>query len=215
MGVFKNKESEKTTSNLVVEKGSENFSKQEEKWKSQVMNVEGEQGNISLLRKDESDNREIFNILNNLRDELVEFEKIKKVITTKIETTSALIPQLNEKRELLAKQINEKEKQIAEIEDLIPKLETKKQSSDSYILRRKEELELLEKEIREKQEKNEEINQLIPKLEHNRKKIHETMNEKHEEISKIEEQIEQIRDVQKYGVDLLSTLMYATKKSKV
>jgi hypothetical protein len=41
------------------------------------------------------------------------------------------------------------------------------------------------------------------------------MNEKHEEISKIEEQIEQIRDVQKYGVDLLSTLMYATKKSKV
>lgn len=179
------------------------------------MNMEGEQGNISLPRKDGSDNREIFNILNNLRDELVEFEKIKKVITAKIETTSALIPQLNEKRELLAKQINEKEKQIAEIDGLIPKLEMKKQNLDNYIIRKKEDLELLEKEIKENQEKNDEINQLLPKLELNRKKVYETMNDRHKEVSKIEEQIEQIRGVQKYGVDLLSTLLYATKKNKV
>ena len=77
---------------------------------------------------------------------------------------------------------------------------------------------MFKKEKSEKKEKQvgfEEINQLIPKLERNRKKIHTSLNEKREELSKVEEQIGQIHDIQKYGIDLLSTLMYATKKSKV
>jgi len=215
MDIFKKGKSEKTASDLTTEKEVGNYGKQEEQVKSNEVNVEEEQGTLTLLQKDESDNGDIFNILNNLRDELAEFEKIKKGITAKIETTSSLIPQLNEKMELLTKQINEKEKQIAEIEELIPKLNVKKQDLDSYILSKKEEIELLEKEIQEKQVRSEEINQLIPKLERNRKKIHAVLNERREELSKVEEQIGQIHDIQKYGIDLLSTLMYATKKSKV
>jgi chromosome segregation ATPase len=211
MGVFRNKEKEKTMPDSVDENETGKSDEPEEKQKSWMTNVEEEQEIISPARKGESNNREILNILSNLKEELAEFEKIKKVMTTKIEATSALIPQLTEKRELLLKQVNEKQRQITEIDELVPKLEEKKQNLDSYLSRRKEELELIEKDIHEKQEKNEEISQLIPKLQNNRKKIDETMKERNEEISKIDEQIEQIRHVQKYGVDLLSTLMYAKK----
>jgi chromosome segregation ATPase len=215
MGIFKKGKSEKTESDLAAEELMGTYGKQEEQIKSNEVSAEEEQRTLTLLKKDESDNGDIFNILNNLRDELAEFEKIKKGITAKIETTSSLIPQLTEKMELLTKQINEKEKQIAEIEELVPKLDTKKQDLESYILSKKEEIELLEREIQEKQVRSEEINQLIPKLERNRKKINTVLNERREELSKVEEQIGQINDIQKYGIDLLSTLMYATKKSKV
>jgi chromosome segregation ATPase len=211
MEFFAKGKSEKTISNPAIGEKIENKDK-EEQLESQKTNMEGENRIPPLLRDDNSNGNDIFNVLNNLKDELEEFEKIKKAITEKIGTISALIPKYNERREFLTKQINEKEKQIAEIDDLTPKLVEKKQNLNSNILQGKEEIKILEGEIKERQEKYDEINQIIPKLEQNREKINESINKMREDISKIEKQIEQIYDVQKYGEKILSTLTYETKK---
>jgi chromosome segregation ATPase len=157
---------------------------------------------------------DVLGILDQLKNELKDFEKIREGIRTKVESTSKLVPKLNERKELLEKEINEHGEKISEIVDLIPKLEGKKANLLEDMQRKKEEIELLEKEIQVYKEKISEISDLIPKLGNNRKRIQETMEQKKREISRIDTQINQILSVQKYGIDLVSTLVYANKKSK-
>jgi chromosome segregation ATPase len=160
-----------------------------------------------------SKDRDILNMLDQLKDELKEFEKIKEGMREKVESTYELVPKLTEQQAALEKEIQEKEKQISEIGDLIPKLEDKKQNLESEISEILEEMEQQKKDIEEKRQKVSEIGTLIPKLDRNKRTIERTVEKSRYEISKTEEQIQQILSIQKYGVDLLSTLMYATKKS--
>jgi hypothetical protein len=160
------------------------------------------------------DDKDVIKALEQLKDELSEYERIREGIKTRIDTTSALIPKLNEKKELLEKDITQKQQKIDEATELLPKLEEEKESLQTGIKERIEEKIILEKEISEKRDKMAEVTKLIPKLERNNEDIQKTIKRNQEEIVKIDEQIKQIQDFQKYGLDLLSTLLYATKKSK-
>jgi len=163
---------------------------------------------------DLSEETDILGVLEQLRTELKAFEKIREGIKTKVESTSKLVPQLNERKELLEKEIQEHEQRISEIADLLPKLEGRKENLREDVQRKRQEIEALEKEIREHSDKISEISGLIPKLSNNKRKIQESMELKQKEISRISEQITQILSVQKYGIDLVSTLVYANQKSK-
>jgi len=163
---------------------------------------------------DLTEETDILGVLEQLRTELKEFERIREGIRTKVESTSKLVPQLNERKELLEKELQEHEQKIAEIADLIPKLEDRKENLRGDVQRKRHEIEILEKEIREHSDKISEISGLIPRLSNNKRKIQESMEQKQKEISRINEQINQILNVQKYGIDLVSTLLYANHKRK-
>jgi len=162
----------------------------------------------------EHDDTDIIEALEQLRNELSEYERIREGIKTRIESTSGLIPKLNERKELLEKGIIQKQQTIAEVTELLPKLEEEKERLQKGMQEKLEQKMLLEKEIAKEKEKIMEVTKLIPKLEKNKEDAQKGMKQNQEEILKLDEQINQIQSFQKYGLDLLSTLLYATKKSK-
>jgi hypothetical protein len=162
----------------------------------------------------EHDDKDIIKALEQLRNELSEYERIREGIKTRIESTSGLIPKLNEKKELLEKDISQKQQRIAEVTELLPKLEEEKESLQKGMQEKLEQKMILEKEIAEEKEKITEVTKIIPKLEKNKEDAQKGMKQNQEEILKLDKQINQIQSFQKYGLDLLSTLLYATKKSK-
>ena len=182
--------------------------------KASDIGVSNKRREMAEKKEEEPEEEDILDILKHLRDELKEFERIREAIRTKVESTSKLIPKLTERKELLEKDVKEHMERLAEISNIIPKLEQKRQSLVEEIERKKREIELLEKEINENQDKVSEITSLIPRLDQNMKNIQQIVDEKHKEIEKIEEQISQIVSIQKYGLDLVSTLVYADKKNK-
>lgn len=157
---------------------------------------------------------DVLKILENLKDELKEFENIREGIKKRIESTTELVPNLKEKREQLEQQNQQKNDQLQEIKDLIPKLRSKKDNLEAQVLKKQEEIQLLQKEIQEQNEKVQEIDKLVPKLERNKDVIDKTVQKNSVAIVRIDEQIKQIMSLKEYGVDLLSTLMYAKKRKQ-
>jgi chromosome segregation ATPase len=107
----------------------------------------------------------VFEILDLLKHDLKEFENAKEGLERRAESTSKLVPKLIEKKELLEKEVLEREREVAEINDLVPKLEEKKVKIEEDIQQKQEEKEFLEKEIKERQKNFAEIADLISKLE--------------------------------------------------
>jgi chromosome segregation ATPase len=107
----------------------------------------------------------VFEILDLLKHDLKEFENAKEGLKRRAESTSKLVPKLIEKKELLEKEVLEREREVAEINDLVPKLEEKKVKIEEDIQQKQEEKEFLEKEIKERQKNFAEIADLISKLE--------------------------------------------------
>jgi Asp/Glu/hydantoin racemase len=71
---------------------------------------------------------------------------------------------------------------------------------------------ILEEKIVLEQDKVKEIKSKIVKFTGERKKNEKIIKQKQDEVIKIEGQLKQINSVQEYGVDLVSTLVYASKK---
>jgi hypothetical protein len=162
----------------------------------------------------EHNDKEVIIALDQLKKELSEYERIREGIKTRIESTSEMILKLNERKELLEKDIDQKQQKINEVTELLPKLEEEKVNLQKGIQEKQEQKMFLEKEIIGVREKIEEVTKLLPKLEKNKEDIQKSMKQNQEEIIKVDEQIKQIQNFQKYGLDLISTLLYASKKSK-
>jgi len=134
-------------------------------------------------------------LLEQLKAEIEEFEKIREAIKAQIESAVQLLPKLAERKGTLEKEVLENEEKIGEIDELVPKLENKKKDLLEEVQRKQEERERLVREIRERQQKVDEIANLLPKLETQRKQIENGVREKEKEISKIDEQIRKISDL--------------------
>jgi chromosome segregation ATPase len=157
------------------------------------------------------DDKDLNNTLEQLRNELREYEGIREEIKTKIASTSELIPKLDERKEFLKKDIDQMQQRIAEVTELFPKLKDENESLQKDIQEKFRIKMLLEKEITERKGKIEEIANLLPKLKRNKEDTQKNMQHNQEEISKIDKQIKQIQEFQKYGLDLLNTPLYVTE----
>ncbi len=74
------------------------------------------------------DDKNLNGTLDQLRNELREYERIREEIKTKIASTSELIPKLDERKEFLEKDINQMQQRITEVTELFPKLEDENES---------------------------------------------------------------------------------------
>jgi len=157
------------------------------------------------------DDKNLNGTLDQLRNELREYERIREEIKTKIASTSELIPKLDERKEFLEKDINQMQQRITEVTELFPKLEDENESLQKDIQEKLRIKILLEKEITERRGKIEEIANLLPKLKRNKEDTQKSMQHNQEEISKIDVQIKQIQNFQKYGLNLLNTSLYVTE----
>jgi hypothetical protein len=161
----------------------------------------------------EYDNKDVIKTLEQLRKELREYERIRERIKAMIESTSGLIPELNERKELLEKDIDREQQRIAEVTELLPKLEDEKASLQRGMQEKIEQKMLIEKEITEKSVEIREITQLISKLLKNQEVIQKSLKQSQEDIQIIDERIKQIQNFQRYDLDSLNTLLHDIKKS--
>jgi chromosome segregation ATPase len=157
------------------------------------------------------DDKDLNNTLEQLRNELREYEGIREEIKTKITSTSELIPKLDERKGFLKKDIDQMQQRIVEVTELFPKLKNENESLQKDIQEKLRIKMLLEKEITERRGKIEEITNLLPKLKRNKEDTQKSMQHNQEEISKIDIQIKQIQEFQKYSLDLLNTPLYVTE----
>jgi chromosome segregation ATPase len=188
--------------------------RQEEKTKheSQVnqISIKIEKGNSEPV--EEISQLDLLKSLDQLNSEFKEFEKIREGIRKRISSIAILLPRLNERKDLLQKDIDDKKKEIQQLERHIPELNHQNTDLLQSISQMQEKKTVLEEKIVLEQDKVKEIKGKIIKLTGGRKKNEKTIKQKQDEVSKIEEQIKQINSVQKYGIDLVSTLVYASKK---
>jgi chromosome segregation ATPase len=150
--------------------------------------------------------------LEQLNIEFKEFEKIREGIRKRISSITILIPRLEGQKDLLKKDIDNKKKEIKQSDRHFPELNHQKTDLLQSISQMQEKKKILEKKIALEQEKVKEIKGKIIKLTGERKKNEKIIKQKQDEVIKIEEQLKQINSVQEYGVDLVSTLVYASKK---
>lgn len=146
---------------------------------------------------------EVLGTFRDLKDGLDQFERIREELRKQIESTLKLLPELNEEKERLEKEVHRKQEKITKITNLIPNLERKKVDMHEEIIRKQEEKERIEKYIHQKQEKIEEITNLIPNLNRNKEKIQKNMEREKEKISRIKEEIDLISYAQYYKTRLI------------
>jgi len=161
----------------------------------------------------EYDEKDVLKTLEQLRKELGEYERIREKISTMIDSASGVLPRLNERKDLLERDINQEQQKISEVAELLPRLEEEKGNLQRSIQEKFEQKTLIEKEITERSGEITEINQLIPKLMKTKEDMQKDLKQKQEEIQKIDEQIKQIQNLQKYSTDTLSTILYEIKKN--
>lgn len=155
---------------------------------------------------------ELLESLEQLNVQFKEFEKIREQIKTRIASLVQLVPGLNDRKQLLQHGIDEKRKQIQHLDRQFPGLNRQKEALLQSIPQKKGQKALLEKEIRQEQDKVKALKSLITKLTREKNKMEKTLQRKQDQMSKIDAQIQQIQSVQASGVDLVSTLVYASKK---
>ena len=161
----------------------------------------------------EYDEKDVLKTLEQLRKELGEYERIRERISAMVDSASGLLPRLNERKELLERDINQEQQKTSEITELLPKLEEEKKNLQRSIQEKLEQKSFIEKEITERSKEITEITQLIPKLMKTKEDTQKGLKQKQEEIQKIDEQIKQIQNLQKYKKDTLSTLLNEIKKN--
>ncbi|MDQ1281628.1 MAG: hypothetical protein QG670_2893 [Thermoproteota archaeon] len=161
----------------------------------------------------EMSQQELFESLDQLKNELKEFEKVREGMKTRIDSIAKLLPKLNERKELLERDIDENQKKIQQLSDQVSPLNEKVQSLQRSIPQKQEQKASLEKQIQQEQEKFKEITEQISKVANEKTNVDKTIHQRQEEISEIDGQIKQIKNIQQYGADLLTTLFLASKAS--
>ena len=71
----------------------------------------------------ESNMSDILQVVDQLKDQLDQFEKMRVGIKESIESTAKMIPSLEQEKERLREDVHEKQEKIRSIETLMPKLE--------------------------------------------------------------------------------------------
>ena len=84
------------------------------------------------LGKDKDSDREnstsdILQVVDKLKDQLDQFEKMRVGIKDSIESAAKMIPSLEEEKEQLREDVREKREKIEQIDSLMPKLEKEKE----------------------------------------------------------------------------------------
>jgi len=152
------------------------------------------------------DNENVLETLKELKKELSEYEKIRERIKAMVDSASGLLPKLNEKKELLERDINQGQQRISEVNELLPRLEEEKGNLQRIMQEKLEQKTLIEKEIAERSREITEITQLMPKLTKTKEDTQKSLKQKQDEIQKIDEQIKEIQNLQKYSSDSMSAL---------
>ena len=163
---------------------------------------------------DEMSQQDLFKTLNQLNSEFKEFEKIREGISTRISLIAKLVPKLNERKEFLEKDIDKNLKGIQQLNLQVPTLNEEKENLLQSIRQTQEQKAFLENQIHLEQEKVSEVTGQITKLTNERLKIEKICRQKEEDVSKLKEHLIQIKSIQEYDVGFVSTLVYASKKSK-
>jgi chromosome segregation ATPase len=188
--------------------------RQEEKpkYKSPVNQVSSKikEGNSEPLEK--ISQLDLLKSLEQINIEFKEFEKIREGIRKRISSITILIPRLKERKDLLQKDIDDKKKEIKQLDRHFPEINHQKTDRLQSISQMQEKKKILEEKIVLEQDKVKEIKSKIVKFTGERKKNEKIIKQKQDEVIKIEGQLKQINSVQEYGVDLVSTLVYASKK---
>jgi chromosome segregation ATPase len=161
----------------------------------------------------EMSQQELFESLDQLKNELKEFEKVREGMKTRIDSIAKLLPKLNERKELLERDIDENQKKIQQLSDKVSPLNEKVESLQRSIPQKQEQKASLEKQIQQEQEMFKEVAEQISNVANEKTNVEKTINQRQEEISEIDGQIKQINNIQQYGADLLTTLFLASKAS--
>ena len=152
--------------------------------------------------------------LGQLRSELKEFEKLRGGIRATISSIEKLVPRLKESKDRLVKDTDEKQKGVEHLTQKIPKLKKHKEELLQSIEQTQEQKRLLEEAIEERQREVEQLTKEIPKLKQQEKKLTQGIQQNQKNLTQINDQIKEIESIQKYGIDFVSALVYASQKSR-
>jgi chromosome segregation ATPase len=152
--------------------------------------------------------------LGQLRRELKEFEKIRGGIRTTISSIEKLVPRLKENKERLIKDMDEKRKGVEQLTQQLPQLNKQKTELLQSIEQKQEQKKLLETDIDAKQKEVEYLTNEIPKLKAQETKLLNRIQRNQKDLARINDQIKEVESIQKYGIDFVSALVYASQKSK-
>jgi chromosome segregation ATPase len=188
--------------------------RQEEKpkYKSLVNQVSSNIREVNSEPVEKISQLDLLKSLEQINIEFKEFEKIREGIRKRISSITILIPRLKERKDLLQKDIDDKKKEIKQLDRHFPELNHQNTALLQSISQMQEKKKLLEEKIVLEQDKVKEIKGKIIRFTGEIKKNEKNIKQKQDEVIKIEEQLKQINSVQEYGVDLVSTLVYASKK---
>ena len=157
---------------------------------------------------------DVFENIGQLRRELKEFEKHGERIKATISSIEKLVPRLKESKARLVKDTYEKRMEVEHLTQKIPKLKKHKEELLQSIEQKQEEKKLLEKDIDERQMELEHLTKEVPKLKEQERNHFRRIQQNEEDLTRINDQIEEIVSLQKYGIDFVSALVYASQKSK-
>jgi chromosome segregation ATPase len=152
--------------------------------------------------------------LGQLRRELKEFEKLRGGIRTTISSIKKLVPRLKENKERLMKDMDEKRKGVEQLTQQIPQLNKQKTELLQTIEQKQEQKQLLENDIDAKQKEVEYLTNEIPKLKAQETTLLHRIQQNQKDLIQINDQINEVTSIQKYGIDFVSALVYASQKSK-
>jgi chromosome segregation ATPase len=152
--------------------------------------------------------------LGQLRRELKEFEKLRGGIRTTISSIEKLVPRLKENKERLIKDMDEKRKGVEQLTQQLPQLNKQKTELLQSIEQKQEQKKLLETDIDAKQKEVEYLTNEIPKLKAQETKLLNRIQRNQKDLARINDQIKEVESIQKYGIDFVSALVYASQKSK-
>ena len=96
----------------------------------------------------ENNTSDILQIVDKLKDQLDQFEKMRVGIKDSIESAAKMIPNLEEEKEQLREDLREKQGKIGQIENLIPKLEKEKQKLQEDMEQKQEQISQIDEQLR-------------------------------------------------------------------
>jgi chromosome segregation ATPase len=162
---------------------------------------------------DELTETEALDHLSQLQQELKEFEKLKGSIQTTISAIEKLVPHLKERKARLVKDMDTKRKGVEQLTQQRSHLTTQKAELLQRIQQTQEQKTRLDAEITERQADVERLTTQIPTLKAQETKLLQRIQRHQQDLTQIDEQITEVESIQKYGIDFVSALVYASQKT--
>ncbi len=96
----------------------------------------------------ENNMSDILQIVDKLKGQLDQFEKMRVGIKESIESAAKMIPSLEEEKEQLREDVREKREKIEQIDNLIPKLEKEKEKLQEDMEQKREQIAQIDDQLR-------------------------------------------------------------------